>query len=290
MWVGNLVCVSESCSHSQEFSRYGNAPHRRAPGRARRRLILRAWHAVIRAPIAQLAEAADLKSAQCRFESDWGHRISAGRRTMSLARALSLRDRGPTPARKRFTPWIVGGAWQHLVKWLLRRQRRSARCSTSPPRRTTFLRNRRVGSCASETSLRHLRCDRSRSARRRWTIASRTGASRQPGSQSGNVAATDLLDRGLLHILSSDYVPSSPLQAVFQLAADGVLQLTDGARLVSGNPAPAVGLHDRGQIAVGKRADLVRIAAHTVSTTPSHLRGRQVPVVRAVYREGIRVS
>ncbi len=26
------------------------------------------------APIAQLAEAADLKSAQCRFESDWGHR------------------------------------------------------------------------------------------------------------------------------------------------------------------------------------------------------------------------
>ena len=27
------------------------------------------------APIAQLAEAADLKSAKCRFESDWGHRI-----------------------------------------------------------------------------------------------------------------------------------------------------------------------------------------------------------------------
>lgn len=27
-----------------------------------------------RAPIAQLAEAADLKSVQCRFESDWGHR------------------------------------------------------------------------------------------------------------------------------------------------------------------------------------------------------------------------
>ena len=27
------------------------------------------------APIAQLAEAADLKSAQCRFESVWGHRL-----------------------------------------------------------------------------------------------------------------------------------------------------------------------------------------------------------------------
>jgi hypothetical protein len=31
------------------------------------------------APIAQLAEAADLKSAQCRFESDWGHGIRHGR-------------------------------------------------------------------------------------------------------------------------------------------------------------------------------------------------------------------
>ena len=31
------------------------------------------------APIAQLAEAADLKSVQCRFESDWGHRICTGR-------------------------------------------------------------------------------------------------------------------------------------------------------------------------------------------------------------------
>jgi hypothetical protein len=30
------------------------------------------------APIAQLAEAADLKSAQCRFESDWGHAMVAG--------------------------------------------------------------------------------------------------------------------------------------------------------------------------------------------------------------------
>src|SRR5690242_6988513 len=32
------------------------------------------------APIAQLEEAADLKSAQCRFESDWGHREYAGKR------------------------------------------------------------------------------------------------------------------------------------------------------------------------------------------------------------------
>jgi alpha-D-ribose 1-methylphosphonate 5-triphosphate diphosphatase len=110
------------------------------------------------------------------------------------------------------------------------------------------------------------------------------------GSQSGNVAATELLRLGLLHILSSDYVPSSPLQAVFQLGADGVLDLTDGAKLISGNPARAVGLDDRGEIAVGKRADLVRVHPHDLPATERHPRGQRVPVVRGVYREGERVS
>jgi alpha-D-ribose 1-methylphosphonate 5-triphosphate diphosphatase len=110
------------------------------------------------------------------------------------------------------------------------------------------------------------------------------------GSQSGNVAAAELLGRGLLHILSSDYVPSSPLQAVFQLAADGALGLTDGVRLVSGNPARAVGLDDRGEIAVGQRADLVRVQPHDLPATEPHPRGRRVPVVRRVYRQGERVS
>jgi alpha-D-ribose 1-methylphosphonate 5-triphosphate diphosphatase len=110
------------------------------------------------------------------------------------------------------------------------------------------------------------------------------------GSQSGNVAAAELLGLGLLHILSCDYVPSSPLQAVFQLAADGTLGLADGARLVSGNPARAVGLDDRGEIAVGKRADLVRIQPHDLPATEGHPRGLRVPVVRHVYRQGKRVS
>ncbi|MGD0560923.1 MAG: alpha-D-ribose 1-methylphosphonate 5-triphosphate diphosphatase [Streptosporangiaceae bacterium] len=110
------------------------------------------------------------------------------------------------------------------------------------------------------------------------------------GSQSGNVAAAELLELGLLHILSSDYVPSSPLQAVFQLAADGVLGLPDGARLISGNPARAVGLNDRGEIAVGKRADLVRVQPYDLPPTERHPRGQRVPVVRGVYRRGDRVS
>jgi alpha-D-ribose 1-methylphosphonate 5-triphosphate diphosphatase len=110
------------------------------------------------------------------------------------------------------------------------------------------------------------------------------------GSQSGNVAATELLGLGLLHILSSDYVPSSPLQAVFQLSADGALDLTDGAKLISANPARAIGLDDRGEIAVGKRADLVRVRPHDLPATEGHPHGVRVPVVRGVYRQGTRVS
>lgn len=110
------------------------------------------------------------------------------------------------------------------------------------------------------------------------------------GSQSGNVAAAELLGLGLLHILSSDYVPSSPLQAVFQLAADGPIGLPESAQLVSGNPARAVGLHDRGQIAVGKRADLVRVRTHDLPATERHPHGRRVPVVRGVYRQGARIA
>ncbi|OHV38098.1 MULTISPECIES: alpha-D-ribose 1-methylphosphonate 5-triphosphate diphosphatase [Pseudofrankia] len=110
------------------------------------------------------------------------------------------------------------------------------------------------------------------------------------GSQSGNVAAAELLELGLLHILSSDYVPSSPLQAVFQLAADGAIGLPEGAALVSGNPARSVGLDDRGEITVGRRADLARVCAHDLPGTELHPRGLRVPVVRGVYREGQRVA
>ena len=110
------------------------------------------------------------------------------------------------------------------------------------------------------------------------------------GSQSGNVAAAELLGLGLLDILSSDYVPSSPLQAVFQLWADGAMGLADGAKLVSGNPARAVSLDDRGGIAIGKRADLVQVRPHDLPATARHPRGRRVPVVRSVYRQGTRVS
>lgn len=99
------------------------------------------------------------------------------------------------------------------------------------------------------------------------------------GSHSGNVSALDLASRGLLDILSSDYVPGSLLQSAFRLATvDDCIDLPAALAKVSRNPARAVGLSDRGEIASGKRADLVRV--HDVEG---------LPVVRAVWREGNRI-
>lgn len=110
------------------------------------------------------------------------------------------------------------------------------------------------------------------------------------GSQSGNVAAVDVHAAGLLDVLSSDYVPSSPLQAVFLLLGRGAITLPEGVRLVSGNPAAAVGLEDRGRIAPGLRADLVRVRAYEGAPSEQHPSGAPVPVVRGVWRTGGRVA
>ena len=100
------------------------------------------------------------------------------------------------------------------------------------------------------------------------------------GSHSGNIAAVDLAREGLLDILSSDYIPSSLLMGALQLPQRvPAIDLASAVRTVTRTPAEAVGLMDRGEIAVGKRADLIRV----------HV-ARDVPVVRAVWREGQRVA
>jgi alpha-D-ribose 1-methylphosphonate 5-triphosphate diphosphatase len=100
------------------------------------------------------------------------------------------------------------------------------------------------------------------------------------GSHSGNIAAADLAREGLLDILSSDYVPSSLLMGALQLPerAPGI-ELAAAIRTVTKRPAEAVGLTDRGEIAIGKRADLIRV----------HM-AYDVPAVRSVWREGQRVA
>ena len=103
------------------------------------------------------------------------------------------------------------------------------------------------------------------------------------GSHSGNVAAADLARHGLLDILSSDYVPGSLLSAVMRLVDDGILSLPQAIATVTHHPAQATGLKDRGQIAVGLRADLIQVR---VVNLPH---GKRHAVVRAVWREGQRV-
>ncbi|MBY5934711.1 alpha-D-ribose 1-methylphosphonate 5-triphosphate diphosphatase [Tateyamaria omphalii] len=79
------------------------------------------------------------------------------------------------------------------------------------------------------------------------------------GSHSGNVAARDLAERDLLDILSSDYVPAALLLSAVQLG-DMWGDMARGIATVTNTPARSVGLTDRGTIAVGQRADLVRFA------------------------------
>lgn len=78
-------------------------------------------------------------------------------------------------------------------------------------------------------------------------------------SQSGSVRALDAVVNGLADCLCSDYHPGSLLEAAFRLPELAGLTLPEAIRLVSLNPAKASGLHDRGVIAVGKRADLVSV-------------------------------
>ncbi|MCF6692263.1 alpha-D-ribose 1-methylphosphonate 5-triphosphate diphosphatase [Raoultella terrigena] len=100
------------------------------------------------------------------------------------------------------------------------------------------------------------------------------------GSHSGNVAAHRLAADNLLDILSSDYYPASLLDAAFRIADDDGNRFTlpQAIRLVSKNPAQALGLGDRGAIAEGKRADLVL----------AHRRGEHVHIDH-VWRQGKRV-
>jgi len=99
------------------------------------------------------------------------------------------------------------------------------------------------------------------------------------GSHSGNVAALALAREGVLDGLSSDYVPGSLLQAAWCLHLDAGFSLPEAMKVVSRGPAEAAGLHDRGHIAIGLRADLIR-----VKELHRH------PVVRSVWLGGRRTA
>ena len=97
------------------------------------------------------------------------------------------------------------------------------------------------------------------------------------GSHSGNVAAMDLVEAGCMDILSSDYAPISLMHAVFALNEKVGIALPNALATVTRNPATMLGHDDRGVIATGKRADILRVR-----------RLECAPVIAGVWTEGER--
>jgi alpha-D-ribose 1-methylphosphonate 5-triphosphate diphosphatase len=95
-------------------------------------------------------------------------------------------------------------------------------------------------------------------------------------STGNNLSAREAVRLGLVDILATDYFPAAMLHAAFLLADLGVRPLHESLKLVSQNPAEAMGLTDRGRLAVGCAADLV-----LVETGGAH------PRVRGTLRRGV---
>jgi alpha-D-ribose 1-methylphosphonate 5-triphosphate diphosphatase len=73
-------------------------------------------------------------------------------------------------------------------------------------------------------------------------------------------------------------VPSSLLLGVFRLHDELHWDLARAVAVASRNPARMIGMDDRGELAEGKRADLIWVT-----------RNHGIPIVRAAWRGGRRV-
>ena len=99
------------------------------------------------------------------------------------------------------------------------------------------------------------------------------------GSHSGNVRAADLIRAGVVDALASDYVPAALVEAAFLAVGQAGISLPAAVALVTDTPARMARLTDRGRIAAGLRADLVRV--RTLG---------DLAVVRQVWHRGERVA
>jgi len=77
-------------------------------------------------------------------------------------------------------------------------------------------------------------------------------------STSGNLSSIQAVAAGLVDVLCSDYNPASMLYSPFILWKQGILTLPDAVKMVTLNPAKAVGMdYATGSIEIGKRADIL---------------------------------
>ena len=101
-------------------------------------------------------------------------------------------------------------------------------------------------------------------------------------SHSGNLSARAAVCAGAGDILCSDYCPGALLSAAFTLRDHCGLGLAASFALMTRNPARALGvLEETGEIAVGKRADLLVIGSRVEPETE-----QSIPVVERVFVQG----
>lgn len=106
-----------------------------------------------------------------------------------------------------------------------------------------------------------------------WTLMGAPNALRGL-SMTGNLSALDAARAGLLTIIAADYHPAAFLSATFKIADAMGGNLAAAVAMASLNPARAAGLTDRGEIAVGQKADLIAVDTGAV------------PRVRTTFRNG----
>jgi alpha-D-ribose 1-methylphosphonate 5-triphosphate diphosphatase len=92
------------------------------------------------------------------------------------------------------------------------------------------------------------------------------------GSQTGNIAAVDLIREGLVDALMSDYYYPALPQSAWAMVEAGLMDLPQAWAMISGSPARIMGLADRGHLGIGARADIavVNPATHRVEMTLTH--------------------
>ena len=106
------------------------------------------------------------------------------------------------------------------------------------------------------------------------------------GSLYDRLSVREAVKEGLCTVLASDYYYPSLVHAPFLMDSLGILSLADGWKLVSENPAKAVGLFDRGSLSVGKRADIIVVEPQrdgSVQVVATFVNGRLVHAAQPLH-------
>ncbi|MEM0978286.1 MAG: alpha-D-ribose 1-methylphosphonate 5-triphosphate diphosphatase [Pseudomonadota bacterium] len=93
-------------------------------------------------------------------------------------------------------------------------------------------------------------------------------------SHNGNASGRDLVARGLVTALVSDYHYPSLISSARCLVNEGLCSLEEAWHLLSGGPASILNLTDRGTLERGKRADMVILEGQSLRVAGTLVAGR----------------